>query len=79
MAERILVDCNNCQHLNITEEQQNKTNILFGIRPIHVCIRHNKRVFHKKPLSWHDPRLYPCVLCGDKDYTPITGEVDDMI
>lgn len=53
-----------CEHLSITEEQQN----MFGgaidwYNKIHICRKYNVRVFH---MSRH-PDLYRCAQCVKED------------
>ena len=36
-------NCNYCEHLNLTEEQQHKAGT---VKP-HICLKYGKRVFHR--------------------------------
>lgn len=60
-----MIDCNDCPHLNITEEQQihtwkiTKKKVIFP----HICIKHNQRVFH---YPYREPMLHPCRQCEEE-------------
>ena len=45
----------NCEHLSITEEEQNTVNT----KPDHICLKYNQRVKHG---AYH-PLLMKCVEC----------------
>ena len=57
-----MIDCNNCPHLNITEEQQehlwklSKKKAMFQ----HICTKYNQRVLH---CPYREPMIHPCRQC----------------
>lgn len=55
-------DCNNCPHLNITEEQQHYLMITTGTKsmPPHICTKYNERVLH---FPYREPMIHPCPQC----------------
>lgn len=61
-------DCNNCEYLNITEEQQEEIYKKTGEKPDHICTKYNKRVFHEVFLrdQLHH-RIYPCIKCKEEN------------
>lgn len=58
-------DCNNCEYLNMTEEEQQRFVRKYPEKPIpyHYCNKYKKRVFHNAIKKQHDPRLEPCHEC----------------
>jgi hypothetical protein len=69
-----MIDCNNCPHLNITEEQQErlwraskkKTMLL------HMCTKYDQRVFH---YPYREPMIHPCQECEEvKENEKITNQ-----
>lgn len=55
------IDCNNCNWLNITEEEQEK------MKGLHICKFYNRILKHRTSSLEHDPRLYPCDECYKDD------------
>lgn len=56
-------NCNDCRHINMTEEQQ------INKREHHKCLRYNVKLLHRS----NDPRIehnyiYPHVKCGGKNF-----------
>lgn len=57
-----MIDCNDCPHLNITEEQQermwriSKRKAMFP----HICRKYNQRVLH---YPYREPMIHPCRQC----------------
>lgn len=63
MFEDNRMDCNDCRHLMITEKQQKELKIGgFGFAP-HICMKYDKRVFHRTQSRFHSGYLYPCEEC----------------
>lgn len=59
-------DCNNCEYLNITEEQQNEYFQKTGTKPSHICRKYNKRVYHEVFLrDQPHHRIHPCAECKE--------------
>ena len=57
-----MIDCNDCHHLNITEEQQEymwKITKKMAIFP-HICTKYNQRVLH---YPYREPMIHPCRQC----------------
>ena len=54
-----IMDCNNCEHLNITEAEQN----IRGNHIPHICTKYNQRVLHRATNKIHDEYIYPCDKC----------------
>lgn len=64
-----IIDCNNCGHLNITEEEQQKMFLSTEYKYPHRCLLYNKPVKHNcMTVRDHDSRLYPCEECIKDDY-----------
>lgn len=60
-----MIDCNNCIHLNITEEEQADK------RKDHKCLFYKKRVIHNSynhETKTHDRKLNPCNECCKDNY-----------
>lgn len=60
-----MIDCNDCIHLNITEEQQ------YDSRKDHICLKYNKRVIHNSynhKSKTHNKKLHPCRECCENNY-----------
>ena len=58
-------NCNYCEHLNLTEEQQHKAGT---VKP-HICLKYGKRVFHRSTergyhISKHHPLSYDMTETG---------------
>ncbi len=43
MTDRTVKNCNNCEHINLTEQQQHET----APGKPHICMKYGKRVFHR--------------------------------
>ena len=60
------MDCNDCEYLMVTEEQQEEIKQAgFGFAP-HICTKFDKRVFHRCSTAKngnHSSYLYPCEEC----------------
>ena len=54
-----VIDCNRCEHLNITEFQQSNK------KELHICTFYNKRVLHLSNNIEHSFEIYPCKECND--------------
>lgn len=54
-------DCNDCEHINITEDQQRR----IGNSISHFCMKYRKPIFHgiRKLIAPHY-KLHPCGECG---------------
>lgn len=61
------MDCNDCEYLNITEEEQDEIFKKTGKKPNHICEKYNKRVYHEI-FSWKFPhhKIYPCIECKEE-------------
>lgn len=60
-----LIDCNNCENINITEFQQN----FRGTKDDHICKYYNKRIIHRcTSACTHETRIYPCYDCEKEQY-----------
>lgn len=60
-----MIDCNDCIHLNMTEEQQCDS------RKDHICLKYNKRVIHNSynhKSKTHNKKLHPCRECCEDNY-----------
>lgn len=52
-------NCNNCEYINITEEQQNK-----GEKIPHRCLKYHKQVYHYRHNGIiNDYIIMPCTEC----------------
>ncbi len=60
-------DCNNCRHLSITEEEQNRLKAR-GERRLHICLKFRKAVFHRANTKEHDSYIYPCTECAGNGF-----------
>ncbi|EKS4345022.1 hypothetical protein [Clostridium sp. CTA-6] len=62
-----MINCNECQFINITEENQIDRSI------DHKCLKYNAKIIHKssKPHIKHN-YIFPCKQCGGQDF--IKGE-----
>lgn len=52
------IDCNDCIHLNIIEDEQSKD------KELHICTFYNKRVKHMDCEKY----LYGCIECKTNDF-----------
>lgn len=64
-SEQTAKNCNNCVHINLTEEQQHKT--APGVP--HICMKYGKRVFHRSNKPGYHGMLFPCKECEDAERT----------
>ena len=56
-----VVNCNDCIHINITEEEQN---VMTGRRVHgHMCNYYHCRVCHESNILKFNDRIYPCDKC----------------
>jgi hypothetical protein len=65
MEHVVGVDCNDCEHVSLTEKEQ-----VDNSRP-HICNFYRIRVLHRsvlKPRSALHYRLYPCRQCCEDNY-----------
>ena len=60
-----MIDCNNCPHLSITEEQQERLWRAAGKMAMlpHVCTKYNERVLH---YPYREPMIHPCKQCEEE-------------
>lgn len=52
-------NCNNCEYINLTEEQQHKT----ARGEPHICTKYKRRVFHRSSRPGYHEIIYPCYEC----------------
>lgn len=54
-----MIDCNDCPHLSITEEQQERLWRVAGKKAMfpHICTKYRERVLH---YPYHEPMIHPC-------------------
>ena len=57
------MDCNNCEHLNITEAEQNFIKQRGNTFVPHICTKYNQRVLHRATSKIHNEYIYPCDKC----------------
>lgn len=65
-----IVNCNECYHISLTEEQQER----LGKYNIHHCRTYNKRVFHRDNHKGFNDYIYPCNECKNDDYERFSKE-----
>ena len=58
-GSELIMDCNNCEHLNITEAEQKQR----GNHIHHICTKYNQRVLHRATNKIHNEYIYPCDKC----------------
>lgn len=64
-----IIDCNNCEFISITEEEQRKDG-----KGLHICHVYEKRCFHNN--KEHDAtHIYPCEECVADEYKNFRGEI----
>lgn len=63
-------NCNYCEHLNLTEEQQHKA----GTDKPHVCLKYGKRVFHRSTERGYHEMIYPCRECENESLSESDGK-----
>lgn len=56
------IDCNECEHLNMTEQEQTNK------RDPHICLFYNVRVLHNIDRQPHNSKLYTCSECARDNY-----------
>lgn len=69
-----MIDCNNCPHLNITEEQQERLWRASKKKTMlpHMCNKYNQRVLH---YPYREPMIHPCQQCEEeKENEKITNQ-----
>lgn len=52
-------NCNDCQYINMTEEEQHKT----ALGSPHICLKYKKRVYHNSGRPGYHGVIYPCKKC----------------
>lgn len=62
-TDRPTKNCNNCEHINLTEEQQHR---LAPGSP-HTCMKYGRRVFHRSSRPGYHGILFPCKECEDAE------------
>lgn len=63
-------NCNYCEHLNLTEEQQHKA----GTDKPHICLKYGKRVFHRSTERGYHEMIYPCRECENESLSDSDGK-----
>lgn len=63
-------NCNYCEHLNLTEEQQHKAGT---VKP-HICLKYGKRVFHRSTERGYHEMIYPCRECENESLSESDGK-----
>lgn len=63
-------NCNYCEHLNLTEEQQHKA----GTDKPHICLKYGKRVFHRSTERGYHEMIYPCRECENESLSESDGK-----
>lgn len=63
-------NCNYCEHLNLTEEQQRKA----GTDKPHICLKYGKRVFHRSTERGYHEMIYPCRECENESLSESDGK-----
>lgn len=63
-------NCNYCEHLNLTEEQQHKAGT---VKP-HICLKYGKRVFHRSTERGYHEMVYPCRECENESLSESDGK-----
>lgn len=63
-------NCNYCEHLNLTEEQQHKVGT---VKP-HICLKYGKRVFHRSTERGYHEMIYPCRECENESLSDSDGK-----
>ena len=60
-----MIDCNDCSHLSITEEQQHRLWRVTGKKSMlpHICTKYNERVLH---YPYREPMIHPCQQCEEE-------------
>lgn len=62
-AASLTKNCNNCEYINLTEEQQHR---LAPGSP-HICMKYGKRVFHRSSRPGYHGILFPCKECEEAE------------
>lgn len=60
-------NCNECQWLNITEVQQERT-LKRTVYNEHACMIYGRRLFHRTQNRIHDAFIFPCEECDKDDH-----------
>lgn len=58
--EKPVKPCNGCEHLSLTEAEQDAVKSQGGGCPPHICRKYNKRVTH---YPFREPQIHPCEEC----------------
>lgn len=69
-----MINCNECKHINLTEEMQN----ILGDGKLHACNLYEARLLHGSVY----PKIVPCGTCGGRsfekrDVRELFTELDD--
>ena len=70
---QVMIDCNSCKHLNITEKEQDYGSAHGIDATPHRCLLYDKRVYHYTNQSQHLSWIFPCDECDNRrhiDYEP---------
>ncbi len=57
-------NCDKCRHLNLTEHQQHER----APSEPHICLKHQRRVFHHSSRQGYHAMIYPCSMCDGLDF-----------
>lgn len=68
LTGRTVKNCNDCEHVNLTEEQQHRT----APGSPHICMKYGKRVFHRSSRLGCHEMLFPCKECEDAERRKMT-------
>lgn len=76
----MILDCNLCPKVSVTEDMQNEIRKAKGHFPEHWCLRYDVPLFHYHlrkafdPRNGHDPALQPCWACLRDAVRKLTGK-----
>lgn len=56
-------NCNECEHINMTEEEQHEK----APGAPHICLKYKKRVYHRSSRQGHHGMIYPCEECEKEE------------
>ena len=60
----MMIDCNDCPYLNITEKQQIMIQRGTGRNFVpHICMKYEERVLH---YLYREPMIHPCRQCEEE-------------
>ena len=64
----VMIDCNSCKHLNVTEREQDYE-VSHGSTPTpHRCTYYEERVYHRANSMPHLSWIFPCEECDNRKY-----------